>query len=202
MPKKKPEALDPALVVQAYAQGIFPMAEPDGRIYWYAPDPRAILEHERLRVSRSLRATISKGIYTITMDTVFEQVMRCCARRAETWINESFISTYTYLHSAGLAHSVEAWHDGALVGGLYGVALRGAFMGESMFSHATDASKVCLVALVEHLKARGYVLHDTQFLTPHLATLGVIEIPRREYERRLAGALQLDCTWESEIEDG
>lgn len=203
MPKKKPESLDPALVVQAYAQGIFPMAEPDGRIYWYAPDPRAILEHERLHISRSLRATISKSIYTIKLDTAFEWVMRCCARRAETWINESFISTYTSLYHAGLAHSVEAWHDGVLVGGLYGVALRGAFMGESMFSHATDASKVCLVALVEHLKARGYVLHDTQFLTPHLATLGVTEVPRREYERRLAQALQLNCTWEeSEIEVG
>lgn len=203
MPKKKPESLDPALVVQAYAQGIFPMAEPDGRIYWYAPDPRAILEHERLHISRSLRATISKSIYTIKLDTAFEWVMRCCARRAETWINESFISTYTSLYHAGLAHSVEAWHDGVLVGGLYGVALRGAFMGESMFSNATDASKVCLVALVEHLKARGYVLHDTQFLTPHLATLGVTEVPRREYERRLAQALQLNCTWEeSEIEVG
>ncbi|HET9921000.1 MAG TPA: leucyl/phenylalanyl-tRNA--protein transferase [Ktedonobacteraceae bacterium] len=203
MPKKKPESLDPALVVQAYAQGIFPMAEPDGRIYWYAPDPRAILEHERLHISRSLRATISKSIYIIKLDTAFEWVMRCCARRAETWINESFISTYTSLYHAGLAHSVEAWHDGVLVGGLYGVALRGAFMGESMFSNATDASKVCLVALVEHLKARGYVLHDTQFLTPHLATLGVTEVPRREYERRLAQALQLNCTWEeSEIEVG
>lgn len=196
MPEQKPEPLDPALVVQAYAQGIFPMAEPDGRIYWYAPDPRAILEHERLHVSRSLRATIAKRIYTIKMDTAFEQVMRCCARRSETWINEAFISAYTSVHHAGLAHSVEAWQDGALVGGLYGVALRGAFMGESMFSHAADASKVCLVALVNHLKARGYVLHDTQFLTPHLATLGVIEIPRYEYERRLALALRLHCTWE------
>jgi leucyl/phenylalanyl-tRNA--protein transferase len=131
------------------------------------------------------------------MDTAFEKVMRSCAEREETWINEVFIATYTYLHYAGFAHSVEAWQAGRLVGGLYGVSLGGAFMGESMFSCATDASKVCLVALVEHLKQRGYILHDTQFLTPHLATLGVTEIPRRLYEQRLREALQLDCTWKA-----
>ena len=130
------------------------------------------------------------------MDTAFEAVMRCCAEREQTWINEAFITTYTHLHYAGLAHSVESWQNGVLVGGLYGVSLGGAFMGESMFSRATDASKVCLVALVEHLKARGYVLHDTQFLTPHLETLGVTEIPRREYQRRLREALELHCTWD------
>jgi leucyl/phenylalanyl-tRNA--protein transferase len=171
------------------------MADPWGRIHWYAPDPRAILEHENLHVSRSLRATLRKGIYEIRMDTAFEAVMRCCADREETWINEEFIETYSSLHDAGLAHSVEAWKEETLVGGLYGVALGGAFMGESMFSYATDASKVCLVALVNHLKARGYVLHDTQFLTPHLATLGVTEIPRRVYEKRLKEALRLRCSW-------
>jgi leucyl/phenylalanyl-tRNA--protein transferase len=129
------------------------------------------------------------------MDTAFEAVMRGCAGRQETWINEEFIKSYTYLHYVDLAHSVEAWKDGMLVGGLYGVALGGAFMGESMFSYATDASKVCLVALVEHLQTRGYVLHDTQFLTPHLATLGVTEIPRRVYEKRLKEALRLRCQW-------
>ena len=195
MPRREPEPLDPILVINAYAQGIFPMADHRGRIRWYAPDPRAVLEHHNLHVSRSLRAAIRKGIYEVRMDTAFEAVIRCCADRAETWINEAFISTYTHLHYAGLAHSVEAWEDGALVGGLYGVALGGAFMGESMFSRATDASKVCLVALVEHLKARGYVLHDVQFWTPHLATLGVTEIPRRTYERRLREALRLHCAW-------
>lgn len=169
--------------------------ENDGSIYWYAPDPRAILEHENLHVSRSLRATIRKGIYEIRMDTAFEQVMCGCANRSSTWINEEFIKTYTYLHKQGLAHSVEAWRDGKLVGGLYGVALGAAFMGESMFSYATDASKVCLVALVAHLKTRGYVLHDTQFLTPHLASLGVTEIPRRIYEQRLRSALTRPCRW-------
>src|SRR5205085_6578352 len=165
------------------------------RIRWYAPDPRAILEHEHLHISHSLRATLRKRIYEVRMDTAFENVIRCCAAREDTWINEVFISTYTRLHFAGIGHSVEAWKDGILVGGLYGLALGGAFMGESMFSYATDASKVCLVALVKHLKARGYVLHDTQFLTPHLRMLGVTEIPRRVYEKRLKEAVRLHCTW-------
>jgi leucyl/phenylalanyl-tRNA--protein transferase len=193
--RKKAEPLDPVILVRAYAQGIFPMADHQGKIRWYAPDPRAILEHDNLHVSRSLRATIRKGTYEIRMDSAFEKVMRYCAEREETWINEEFIKTYTYLHTLGLAHSVESWHNGRLVGGLYGIALGGAFMGESMFSRATDASKVCLVALVEHLKKRGYILHDTQFVTPHLATLGVTEITRQEYERRLQEALLLPCTW-------
>jgi leucyl/phenylalanyl-tRNA--protein transferase len=195
MSKKTLQTLDLLPLINAYAQGIFPMADHRGNIHWYAPDPRAILEHDNLHVSRSLRATIRKGIYEVRMDTAFELVMRHCAARKETWINEALIITYTRLHHAGLAHSVEAWRDGVLVGGLYGVALKGAFMGESMFSLATDASKVCLVALVEHLKARGYVLHDTQFLTPHLARLGATEIARSVYEQRLKEALQLNCTW-------
>ena len=195
IPEKLPEKLDPALVVQAYAQGIFPMPDERGKIHWYAPDPRAILEHDRLYVSRSLRATIRKHIYEIRMDTAFELVMRSCGSRQETWINQEFIKTYSFLHRAGLAHCVEAWHNDTLVGGLYGIALSGAFMGESMFSYESDASKVCLVALVDHLRAHSYILHDTQFLTPHLASLGVVEIPRTEYERRLALALQLSCTW-------
>ena len=195
MKKTVPEPLDPIVVINAYAQGIFPMADHAGKIRWYAPDPRAILEHDNLYVSRSLRATLRKGIYEVTLDADFEAVMRYCAEREETWINESFITAYAQLHYAGLAHSVEAWKDGQLVGGLYGVSLGGAFMGESMFSHATDASKVCLVALVEHLKSRGYVLHDVQFWTPHLASLGVTEIPRKNYERRLRAALHLECTW-------
>ena len=195
MKNREPEPLDPILVINAYAQGIFPMADHFGRIRWFAPDPRAILEHENLYVSRSLRATLRKRVYEVRMDTDFEMVIQRCAEREDTWINESFISTYTQLHYAGLAHSVEAWKDGKLVGGLYGVALGGAFMGESMFSRATDASKVCLVALVKHLKARGFVLHDVQYWTPHLATLGVTEIPRKQYERRLRDALRLECTW-------
>jgi leucyl/phenylalanyl-tRNA---protein transferase len=195
MKNKVPEPLDPILVINAYAQGIFPMADHSGKIRWFAPDPRAILEHENLYVSRSLRATLRKQVYNVSIDTAFESVMRRCAERKETWINESFTSTYTQLHYAGLAHSVEAWENGELVGGLYGVSLGGAFMGESMFSRATDASKVCLVVLVEHLKARGYVLHDVQYWTPHLATLGVTEVSRKQYERRLRAALRLECSW-------
>jgi leucyl/phenylalanyl-tRNA--protein transferase len=195
MCRRKPQRLDPLLLVRAYAQGIFPMADDRGKIRWYAPDPRAILEHENLHVSHSLRNTIRKGCYDIRMDIAFEAVIRRCAGREATWINEEFIKTYTLLYYKGLAHSVEAWHNNQLVGGLYGVALGGAFMGESMFSHATDASKVCLVALVEHLKARGYMLHDTQFLTDHLAALGVTEISRDMYEKRLQEALLLRRTW-------
>lgn len=200
MRRIKPEPLDPALVINAYAQGIFPMADEYGKISWYAPDPRAILEHEHLHVSRSLRATLRKQIYELRMDTAFEQVMRSCAARAETWINEEFIKTYTYLHQRGFAHCVEAWHEDKLVGGLYGVALGGAFMGESMFSFATDASKVCVVALVEHLQTHGYTLHDTQFLTDHLTSLGVTEIPRQTYEKRLRAALHIRCTWADPVD--
>ncbi len=195
MAKNKNKSLDPVILVHAYAQGIFPMADERGKIRWYAPDPRAILEYHNFHISRSLRATIHKRCYEIRMDTAFEWVMRFCAAREETWINEELIKTYTHLHRMGAGHSVEAWRDDQLVGGLYGIALGGAFMGESMFSRATDASKVCLVALVEHLHARGYVLHDTQFLTPHLASLGVTEIARAEYERRLYAALGLACRW-------
>lgn len=195
MAREAAQPLEPVVLINAYAQGIFPMADHNGQLHWYAPDPRAILEHDNLHISRSLRATLRKGIYTVRMDTAFEAVIRCCADRDETWINEEFIKTYTYLHHIGFAHSVEAWQDGQLVGGLYGITLGGAFMGESMFSTATDASKVCLVSLVRHLKERGYILHDTQFLTPHLATLGVTEIPRKSYERRLRAALKLKCTW-------
>ncbi len=178
------------------------MADQWGRLRWYAPDPRAILEHGDLHVSHSLRATINKGIYEVRMDTAFEQVMRYCANRNDgegTWINEEFIKTYTFLHRAGMAHSLEAWQDETLVGGLYGVSIGAAFMGESMFSHATDASKVCLVVLVEHLKQRGYVLHDTQFLTSHLASLGATEIPRGVYEKRLKEALRMRCAWSEQV---
>ena len=129
MKNKVPEPLDPILVINAYAQGIFPMADHFGKIRWFAPDPRAILEHENLYVSRSLGATLRKQVYEVSIDSAFEAVMRRCAEREDTWINESFISTYTQLHYIGLAHSVEAWKDGELVGGLYGVSLGGRFHG-------------------------------------------------------------------------
>ena len=194
---RMPTRLDPEFLIRAYAGGIFPMADGRGRLSWYAPDPRAIIEHDSLCVSRSLRATIRKGTFAIRLDSAFTETMRTCAAprpdESGTWISEEFVRTYTTLHRAGFAHSVEAWQGEELVGGLYGVSVGGAFMGESMFSHRPDASKVCLVALVEHLRTRGFVLHDTQFLTEHLARMGASEIPRATYERRLAAAIALPC---------
>lgn len=194
-----PDRLDPEFLIRAYAAGIFPMADERGAISWYAPDPRAILEHERLHVSRSLRAVLRHGLFQIRIDTAFEPVMRACAapRPDEhgTWISEEFVACYGVLHRAGFAHSVEAWQDETLVGGLYGVSIGGAFMGESMFSRVANASKVCLVALVERLRARGYRLHDVQFLTPHLASMGACEISRAAYQRRLRRAIVLPCSF-------
>ncbi len=194
-----PDHLEPNFLLRAYAAGIFPMADERGQISWYSPDPRAIIEHADLRVSRSLRARIRRGDFTVRFDGAFEAVMRACAAprgdETGTWINEEFIQVYTILHRHGFAHSVEAWRAGRLAGGLYGVSIGGAFMGESMFSRETDASKVCLVALVERLQARGYTLHDTQFLTPHLERLGAREIPCDEYLSRLEAAIALPCTF-------
>jgi leucyl/phenylalanyl-tRNA--protein transferase len=162
-----------------------------GRIRWYAPDPRAIIPLDAFHVPRSLRQTVRTRLFEVTVNADFPAVIRACAEREETWISAEIERAYTELHRLGLAHSVETWRDGRLAGGLYGVALGGAFFGESIFSRETDASKVALVALVERLRARGFVLLDTQFLTPHLARFGAVEIPRAEYERRLAAALRL-----------
>lgn len=183
----------PALIVHAYRQGIFPMADDDGAIHWYQPDPRAVFPLETFHVPGSLAKTIRQGKFTVRINADFEGVMRGCAERDETWISDDIVDAYTSLHRLGLAHSVEAWRDGELVGGLYGVALGGAFMGESMFSRATDASKVCLVHLVERMKARGFTLLDSQMATSHLARFGQIEIPHAAYMRQLKRALALPC---------
>ncbi len=186
--------LSPETVIYGYQVGIFPMADEHGRIAWFCPDPRCIFEFERFRVSRSLRQIIRRRAFEVRVDAAFEQVIRACADRPEgTWISPEIIRVYTRLHHAGLAHSVETWQDGRLVGGLYGVALGGAFFGESMFHRVSNASKVALVALVERLRARGYQLLDTQWSTPHLERFGAIEIPRSEYLRRLDRALHVDC---------
>jgi leucyl/phenylalanyl-tRNA--protein transferase len=194
-----PDRLEASFLLRAYASGIFPMADESGSISWYSPDPRGVLEHDNLRVSRSLRATMRRGYFTIRVDTAFEAVMRqCAAPRAGdegTWISEEFVQVYGQLHRFGFAHSVEAWHDGHLAGGLYGVAIGAAFMGESMFSRERDASKVCLVALVERLCSRGYLLHDTQMVTPHMASMGATYISRREYLRRLDRAIRVRCNF-------
>src|SRR5829696_4227119 len=184
--------LSPELLVRAYCSGVFPMADHrTGRIGWYRPDPRAVFPLESFHVPRSLRRTVRRGVFSVTVDRDFDAVIAACAERTETWISDEVAAAYSALYDAGLAHSVETWQGERLVGGLYGVALGGAFFGESMFSRETDASKVALVALVERLRERDFTLLDTQFLTDHLARFGAVEIPRRGYERRLAAALQV-----------
>jgi len=189
--------LTPDGVELAYRHGIFPMAdEGSGEILWFRPDPRAIIPLDGFHISRSLARTLRRGIFEVRVDTDFEGVMRGCADRPEgTWISERFVEVYGALHRAGKAHTVEAWRDGRLVGGAYGLALGGAFMAESMFHRETDASKVALTALVARLQARGFTLLDVQYVTPHLESLGAVEITRREYERRLERALALDRTF-------
>jgi len=188
--------LTPQLLLAAYCQGIFPMAHDDG-ISWYDPDPRAILPLDAFHVPRRLARTVRNGPFEIRIDHAFQAVMEACAEpapnRESTWISAEFVAAYTTLQQLGFAHSVETWHDDRLVGGLYGVAVRGLFAGESMFSHETDASKVALVHLVERLRCGGFQLLDTQFVTGHLARFGAIELPRAEYKARLAQALQVSA---------
>jgi leucyl/phenylalanyl-tRNA---protein transferase len=186
--------LTPHLLINAYAQGIFPMAHEDGEIYWYDPDPRAILLLESFHLPRSLARTLRQGGFQVRFDTAFREVITACAEPAPgrelTWINDEIIESYCELYALGFAHSVETWIDGKLAGGLYGVSLAGLFAGESMFSRATDSSKIALVYLVEHLRRQGFVLLDVQFMTPHLRRFGVIEISRRQYKKRLEQALR------------
>jgi len=182
--------LTPDVLVTAYANGIFPM-EVEGSIAWFSPDPRTIIELDAFHVSRNVRQRYRNRHFDIRIDTCFADVIRACADRGEgTWISDEIIEAYVGLHELGLAHSVESWRDDRLAGGLYGVALGGAFFGESMFTRETDASKIALVALVERLKARGFTLLDVQFTTPHLRRFGAVEISRKEYLRRLTRALR------------
>jgi leucyl/phenylalanyl-tRNA--protein transferase len=192
-----PPPLDPALVVRAYCEGIFPMGMPDGTIGWFSPDPRGIIPLERFHVPARLARAVRRGRLQITFDRAFEDVMRACAEREDdgTWITEDIVACYVALHRSGLAHSVEVWRDGALVGGLYGLALGGAFFGESMFHRVTDASKIALVALVDRLKARGFALLDVQWVTPHLEQFGAVEVPREAYLQRLEDALTRECAF-------
>ncbi len=193
--------LRPSLLVAAYQSGVFPMADRTGEIGWYAPDPRAVLPLDAFHVPKTLDKTVRQGRFEVTADRAFETVIRACAApasdRPETWISEDVIAGYVALHRLGLAHSVECWRDGRFAGGLYGVTLGGAFFGESMVSRERDASKVALVWLVRRLRAGGFALLDTQMSTPHLERFGVIEIPRAEYERRLADALAVDADWDA-----
>jgi leucyl/phenylalanyl-tRNA--protein transferase len=189
--------LDPALVVRAYRQGVFPMALEDGEIGWFSPDPRGVLPLDTFHVPARLARVLRSGRFEIVVDRDFEAVIRTCAERRDegTWISPEIIDCYLAIHRLGLAHSVEAWQDGRLVGGLYGVHLGGAFFGESMFHRVADASKVALAALVDRLVRRGSRLLDTQWVTPHLEQFGAVEIPRTEYLRRLRRALAVECSF-------
>jgi len=188
------------LLLRAYSVGMFPMAvNARGTIGWFSPDPRGLLPlDEKFHIPHGLRRTLKRQRFTVTVDTEFPAVIRACAKtHGDTWISPQILRSYCQLHEEGHAHSVETRLEGRLVGGLYGVHLGGAFFGESMFHTETDASKVALVALVERLRARGFVLLDTQWITPHLAQFGAFEVPRREYLGGLSAALQRSCSFHS-----
>jgi leucyl/phenylalanyl-tRNA--protein transferase len=181
------------LLLHAYRNAVFPMSMQDGEIAWFSPDPRAIIPIHDFHVPHGLRRTLKKGRFEIRINAGFETVMRKCGAREETWINDEILASYLNLHRLGYAHSVESWLDGKLAGGLYGVALGGAFFGESMFHEVADASKVALHALVMRLKERGYELLDTQWTTTHLQTFGAMDISRAEYRRRLESCVKKEC---------
>ncbi len=183
--------LDPDLLLRAYSIGVFPMSDSrDAKdVFWVEPRRRAVLPLTGFRMSRSLRKTIRSGTFTVTRDTAFADVLRHCADREETWINDEIEASFNHLHRLGHAHSVECWTGSELVGGLYGVKLGAAFFGESMFSLRTDASKVALAWLVARLRVGRFMLLDCQFMTDHLRSLGAIEIPQKDYVSLLGAAL-------------
>jgi len=190
-------ALDPALLVRAYREGIFPMAVEGGEIAWFSPDPRGVVPLDAFHLPARLARVIRSGRFETVADRDFEAVMRACALRPGegTWISEEIVQSYLALHRLGLAHSIEVRSEGQLVGGLYGVHLGGAFFGESMFHRETDASKVALATLVDRLTRRSFRLLDVQWLTPHLAQFGAIEISRKAYLAKLKQALEVECAF-------
>ena len=191
--------IEPELLVSAYASGWFPMAVDGGQIRWFSPDPRGIIPLDGFRIPARLARVWRRGRFEIAVDRAFSEVIHACSAIERdgddpgTWITAEIIESYNALHLRGLAHSVEAWRDGQLAGGLYGVALGGAFFGESMFHRETDASKIALVGLVGRLRDRGYKLLDIQWSTTHLEQFGAVEVPRRDYLRQLERALRLGC---------
>ncbi|MFS8112801.1 leucyl/phenylalanyl-tRNA--protein transferase [Rhizobium jaguaris] len=195
-PRGRNPGITPEILLRAYSIGLFPMAESadDPEIFWVEPELRGVLPLDTFHVSKSLAKTIRQKPFDIRFNTDFDAVIAACAEqtngRPSTWINKTIRSLYSTLHHIGHAHSVEAWEDGKLVGGLYGVSLGSAFFGESMFSRRTDASKICLVYLVERLKKRGFTLLDTQFTTEHLRTFGAIDVPKDQYAKMLEKAME------------
>ena len=190
------DRLTPGILLQAYQAGIFPMGDDvTGAIGWYAPDPRGILPLDDFHVPDNLARLVRQDPFEVVSDRDFAATIRACADRERTWITPPVIDAYTELHETGYAHSVECWQEGKLVGGLYGVAIRGAFFGESMFYCVSNASKVALVHLVRQLRVGGYTLLDVQYSNPHLEQFGVVEISRDAYQQRLADALQREATW-------
>jgi leucyl/phenylalanyl-tRNA--protein transferase len=186
----QPNIIPLEALLNAYANGVFPMAE-EGEILWFSPERRGLIPLDsRFRIPHGLRRTLKRGLYEVRWNTAFREVMLACAERKETWIDEVILESYCALHEEGFAHSVECWDADGLQGGLYGVALDGVFFGESMFHRKTDASKVALVALVETLREKNFHLLDTQWMTDHLRQFGGYELPRREYLAQLQAALE------------
>ena len=185
--------LDPDLLIQGYRLGVFPMATRDDSIEWFSPDPRAILPLENFHVPHALRRLMRRKTFEATIDKAFPEVIQSCAQRKNTWINHEIIDSYTRLHELGHAHSLECWQNERLVGGIYGVSIGGFFAGESMFHRVSNASKVALFHLVEHLRQQQFELFDIQMLTPITEQLGGSEVPRDTYLKRLTHAVEKEC---------
>lgn len=192
---KDSAALTPELLLHAYSVGVFPMSETreDTEVFWVEPRMRGIFELDRFHISRSLAKHMRQEPYQISFDAAFSDVMRGCADRDETWISQTILDLYCELYELGIGHSIEVWDKRELVGGVYGITIGSAFFGESMFSKRTNASKIALAYLIDRLRLGGFTLFDTQFLTPHLASLGAIEITKAAYKKRLKAAIELEA---------
>ncbi|MES2469155.1 MAG: leucyl/phenylalanyl-tRNA--protein transferase [Verrucomicrobiota bacterium] len=194
-PSRDTAIIAPDLLLEAYAGGMFPMAMENGEMGWFSPDPRGIIPIKEFHIPHGLKKVLRNNPFDVRIDTAFGAIMKGCADRESTWISDMIHRSYVKLHELGFAHSVEIWQDNSLVGGLYGLAMGGAFFGESMFSRVPNASKVALATLVSRLDERGFVLLDTQWVTEHLTQFGAHEIPRSTYLKRLNKALNLHCSF-------
>ena len=190
--------IPPSLLIEGYRRGLFPMGMPDGSVQWFSPDPRGIIPLDTFHIPKRLARAARTADVDVRIDTAFVEVVQACAARPDgdgTWITPEILDSYESLYSLGFAHSIEVWQNGTLTGGLYGVAVGCAFFGESMFHRATDASKIALIALVERMRAREFKLLDIQWVTPHLVQFGAVEIPRKDYLKQLAEAVEGDCVF-------